>query len=108
MAENNNEYTQVPVRHKPYKDKTVAAILAFFLGWAGVHKFYLGYVSSGIVYLLIFIISLFMIFSFFFMLIGIFTVYIPFVFSIVDGILYLSKSDEDFQRTYVENHREWF
>lgn len=108
MAENNSELTPAPVRQKPAKEKSTAAILAFFLGWAGMHKFYLGYVSAGIVYLLIFLLSVFMIFSFFFSLIGIFTVYIPFVFSIVDGILYLTKSDEDFQDIYVQGHREWF
>jgi len=32
------------------KDKNTAALLAFFLGWAGAHKFYLGQIGSGIVY----------------------------------------------------------
>lgn len=35
------------------KDKTVAALLALFAGWIGVHKFYLGKSGSGIVYLLL-------------------------------------------------------
>jgi TM2 domain-containing membrane protein YozV len=30
------------------KDKTVAALLAFFLGYFGVHRFYLGHTGSGI------------------------------------------------------------
>lgn len=34
------------------KDKNTAALLAFFLGWAGAHKFYLGQIGSGIVYFL--------------------------------------------------------
>jgi len=34
------------------KDKNVAAILAFFFGGIGVHKFYLGQIGSGIVYLM--------------------------------------------------------
>ena len=33
------------------KDKNVAAILAFFFGWSGAHKFYLGQIGWGIVYL---------------------------------------------------------
>lgn len=33
------------------KDKNTAAILAFFLGGIGLHKFYLGQIGSGIVYL---------------------------------------------------------
>ena len=34
------------------KDKTVAALLAFFLGWFGVHKFYLGETVAGVIYLI--------------------------------------------------------
>lgn len=33
------------------KDKNVAAILAFFFGSVGAHKFYLGQIGSGILYL---------------------------------------------------------
>ena len=36
------------------KDKNVAAVLALFLGWIGVHKFYLGRIGAGIVYLVFF------------------------------------------------------
>ena len=36
------------------KDKTVAALLAIFLGWAGIHKFYLGETLAGILYLTFF------------------------------------------------------
>jgi len=32
------------------KDKTVAALLAFFFGWLGIHKFYLGENLAGILY----------------------------------------------------------
>jgi TM2 domain-containing membrane protein YozV len=34
------------------KDKNIAALLAFFLGSVGAHKFYLGQIGWGIVYLL--------------------------------------------------------
>ena len=34
------------------KDKNVAAILALFVGFLGVHKFYLGRIGSGVLYLL--------------------------------------------------------
>nr|WP_315224629.1 NINE protein [uncultured Flavobacterium sp.] len=36
------------------KSKLTAAILAFFLGGFGIHKFYLGQSSQGILYLLFF------------------------------------------------------
>ena len=34
------------------KDKNVAAILAFFLGGLGVHRFYLNQIGLGFVYLI--------------------------------------------------------
>ncbi len=34
------------------KDKTVAALIAFFAGWLGIHKFYLGQSGAGVMYLL--------------------------------------------------------
>ncbi len=35
------------------KSKSTAIILCFFLGWIGAHKFYLGQVGAGIIYLLL-------------------------------------------------------
>ncbi len=35
------------------KSKVVAALLCFFLGWLGVHRFYLGYNTIGIVQLVL-------------------------------------------------------
>ncbi len=34
------------------KNRILAALLAFFVGWLGIHKFYLGYNLAGIVYLI--------------------------------------------------------
>ena len=34
------------------RNKTIAAILCFFFGWVGIHKFYLGQNILGILYLL--------------------------------------------------------
>lgn len=36
------------------KSKGIAYLLWFFLGWAGIHRFYVGKVVSGIIYLLSF------------------------------------------------------
>jgi TM2 domain-containing membrane protein YozV len=35
------------------KDRMVAALIAFFAGWLGIHKFYLGHNTAGLIYLLL-------------------------------------------------------
>ena len=66
----------------PTKSKIVAALLAFFLGGFGVHKFYLGQVGLGILYLLFC------------------WTFIPAVIALVEGIVYLSTSDRRFAQKY--------
>lgn len=34
------------------KNKTIAMLLAFFVGWFGIHKFYLGKNFAGVMYLM--------------------------------------------------------
>lgn len=48
---------QYPLRYQP-KDKTTALILAIFLGWLGVHRFYVGKIGTGILMLLVVFCSL--------------------------------------------------
>ena len=74
------------------KDKTTAGILAILLGWLGIHKFYLGRTGMGVVYLLCGTVG--------WVTFGI----VPFiigVISLIEGIMYLSASEEDFRRKYV-------
>lgn len=76
--------------------KIVAGILAIVLGWAGVHKFILGYTTEGIIMLVISVVSC-----------GMLSI-VPWVIGIVEGITYLTKSDEEFVRTYIQNKKGWF
>lgn len=79
--------------------KVTAALFAFFLGAFGGHKFYLGYTKQGIIMLLTFILG--------FVLLGIPSIVIG-VIAFVEFILYLTKSDDDFEQTYVLNRKPWF
>ena len=79
---------------KPQQEnkKVVAGIFALLLGSLGIHKFYLGYTTEGIIQIVISIVTC-----------GIGGI-IPFV----EGILYLVKSDEEFYQTYQVGKKGWF
>lgn len=79
--------------------KITAALLAFFLGAFGVHKFYLGYQKQGIIMLLVFLFG--------WILLGIPSLIIA-VIAFIEFIIYLIKSDEEFEQTYVINKKPWF
>jgi len=74
----------------------VAGILAILVGSLGVHKFILGYTTEGVIMLLVTVLTC-----------GIAGVVMSIV-GIVEGIIYLTKSDEDFVRTYIQDKKGWF
>ena len=80
--------------------KIVAGVLGILLGGLGIHKFYLGYTSAGIIMLVVSI------------ALGAFTcgsgIGIMGLVGLIEGIIYLTKSDEDFVATYITNKKEWF
>lgn len=79
--------------------KIAAALFAFFLGSFGAHKFYLGYTTQGIIMLLVFLFG--------FILLGIPSTIIGII-AFVECILYLIKTDAEFEQTYIINRRGWF
>ena len=78
------------------KSKLTAGLLAIFLGVLGVHKFYLGYSSPGAIMLIATVITC-----------G-WGGIVTWTIGLIEGILYLTKSDEEFAETYVDNKKEWF
>jgi TM2 domain-containing membrane protein YozV len=80
--------------------KLVAGICGILLGALGVHKFILGYTTPGVVMLLVTIVG-------FFLTCGIAPGIVA-VIGLIEGIIYLTKSDEDFVRTYIDHQRHWF
>lgn len=77
----------------PGADKKIAAgICGILLGGLGIHKFILGYTKEGIIQIVITICT-----CGFGSLLG-----------LIEGIIYLTKSDEEFSRIYVQNKKGWF
>ncbi len=72
--------------------KLTAGLCGIFLGWLGVHKFILGYTTQGIIQLVV----------------SIATCGAGSIIGLIEGIIYLTKSDEDFVRTYIQNKQGWF
>ncbi|MGB1209821.1 MAG: TM2 domain-containing protein [Lacinutrix venerupis] len=70
----------------------IAGILAIVIGSLGVHKFILGYNKEGIIQIIATIVTC-----------GIAGI-IPFI----EGIIYLTKTDEEFYNTYQVGKKGWF
>ncbi len=79
---------QIPGAEK----KIVAGILGILLGSFAIHKFYLGYTKTGIIQLVITVVTCGM----------------GGIIGFIEGIIYLTKSDADFVATYVNGKKEWF
>lgn len=70
------------VRSASGLDRMTAALLAIFLGALGGHKFYLGRIGQGILYLLFC------------------WTFIPAIIAFIEGIIFLTMSDADFAAKY--------
>jgi TM2 domain-containing membrane protein YozV len=77
-------------------NKIPAGICGILLGSLGIHKFILGYTGAGLIMLLVTILTC-----------GIAGV-VTHIIGLIEGIIYLCKSDEEFVRTYVDGRKEWF
>ena len=85
------------------KNKTTAGLLAIFLGWLGIHKFYLGMKGPGLVFLLVNTIGVTITW------VMLFTPnYLLGIIAFIEGIIYLTKSDEELEQTYVIQKKKWF
>ena len=84
--------------------KILAGILAIVLGSLGIHKFVLGYQKEGIIMLGITLLG----YATTCIVIGAFFFWIPGLIGLIEGIIYLTKSDEDFYNTYQVGRKPWF
>lgn len=91
MENSKTEHWNNPPVHRQENKKVVAGILAILLGSLGIHKFYLGYNKEGIIQLIL---------GFIFGIGG--------IIGIIEGIIYLTRSDEEFYQTYQVGQKGWF
>ncbi len=76
--------------------KLIAGLLGIFLGSLGIHKFYLGYRTPGLIMLLVTVLTC----GFGGAVMG--------LIGFIEGIIYLVKPDDEFVATYVNGKKEWF
>lgn len=69
----------------------IAGILGILIGALGIHKFYLGYTKEGIIQLII----------------GVVTCGAAGILGLIEGIIYLTKSDAEFNDTYIVGKKGW-
>ncbi|NNE03306.1 MAG: TM2 domain-containing protein [Eudoraea sp.] len=84
--------------------KILAGILAILFGSLGIHKFILGYNKEGGILLAITLIG----YATTCVVVGAFFFWIPGLIGLIEGIIYLSQSDENFYNTYQVGHKPWF
>lgn len=76
--------------------KTAAGLLGIFLGAFGIHKFVLGYTTAGLIMLLVSVLTC-----------GI-GAFVMGVIGLIEGVIYISKTPEEFRATYLVARRPWF
>lgn len=72
--------------------KMIAGVLGIVLGSLGIHKFILGYTKEGIIQIVITFV----------------TCGFGSIIGLIEGIIYLTKSDEEFYQTYQVGKKPWF
>jgi len=85
----NNPNPNVP---RQENKKVLAGILGIVLGGFGIHKFILGYTQEGVIQIVITIVTCGM----------------GSIIGLIEGIIYLTKSDDEFYQTYQVGKKGWF
>ena len=76
--------------------KVLAGIMGILFGGLGIHKFVLGYTTPGVIMLVVTVLTC-----------G-FGGFVMGVIGLIEGIIYLTKTPEEFQATYIAGRKEWF
>ena len=91
-----NYQTPAPSPAEANSKKIAAGICGILIGGFGVHKFILGMTTAGIIMLLVTVLTC-----------GVGGI-VMHVIGIVEGVIYLTKSDQDFYQIYMVQKKAWF
>ena len=76
--------------------KIAAGVCGILLGAFGIHKFILGMSTPGVIMLLVSVLSCGIAYP------------VMHLIGLIEGILYLTKNDQEFYQTYIAGMKEWF
>lgn len=76
--------------------KLAAGLSGIFLGFFGIHKFVLGYTTAGVVMLVVTLVTC-----------GL-GGFVMGIIGLIEGIIYLTKTPEEFQAIYIDGRKAWF
>ncbi|WP_411029672.1 TM2 domain-containing protein [Spongiimicrobium sp. 3-5] len=99
-----NEFTEGLKDAGGDNKKILAGILGILFGSLGVHKFILGYNKEGIIMAAVTLVG----YATTCLVVGAFFFWIPGLIGFIEGIIYITKSDEDFYNTYQVGKKPWF
>lgn len=85
------EHWNNPQVRREENKKVLAGVLGILFGYLGIHKFILGYTKEGIIQILLNLLC------------G-----LGGLIGLIEGIIYLTKTDEDFYQTYQVGRKPWF
>jgi TM2 domain-containing membrane protein YozV len=80
-------------------NRVAAGIFGILLGGLGIHKFMLGFTQAGLIMLLVSVFGS--------CLYGVGPIIMA-VIGLIEGIIYLTKSDAQFHQEYVVQKKQWF
>lgn len=100
----NQPESNIDPQYSRDNKRILAGVLAIILGSLGVHKFVLGYNYEGFIILFATAIG----YATLCFLIGGFILTATSLIGLVEGIIYLTKTDAEFYETYQKNRKPWF
>ena len=100
----NQPFQESKSHYRNDNKRVLTGILAIVLGSLGVHKFVLGYNNEGFIILIATIIG----YATLCFVLGGILLAATSLLGLIEGIIYLSKSDSDFYETYQQGKKPWF